>query len=415
MPKIKKTSTSQNTSRTFQIPNKIHRQAHNIRIKSALAGAKRKEKFDRKKIESKDPSLREARQVTNLPDTIERKRVWDERISGAMPTEPVAAPVAVAVAGEADDDDEEMEAAPEPAPLTPEQEAAAEAAAEVAREEAAEEAAALEELAAHEATQSAQAEDAETASLFPTLSRPPTAVPRILLTTSRFNHTHDQVEELSYLFPNTTYVPRPNDLGIVEMATVASKPTLPDPRTGITREPYSHLIIANIERKVIDALTIIVLPAGPTFRFTVSNYLPAKRISGHGRPTSHIPELILNNFLTPLGKTTAGLFQSLFPQQPEFKGRQVVTLHNQRDFIFFRRHRYVFREKRETEKEAGFGLDTTRADGGKGMEGMGVRVGLQEIGPKFTMKLRRVERGVKKDTVFEWTGGMDRIRTKFQL
>jgi ribosome production factor 1 len=379
MAKIKKTSTSQNTSKTFRIPNKVHRQAHNIRIKSALAAAKRKEKFDRKKLEAKDPSLKEARMVTNLPDTIERKRVWDERIPGAEPTT-------------------------ETTNTTPD-----------AAEEAAEEALAAQEMAGHEASQAAAAEHAETEGLFPTLARPPDGPPRILLTTSRFNHTHDQAEELANLFPNTTYVPRSNDLGIIDMCKIASKPTTIDPATGEVRKPYSHLIVANVNAKLIDALTIIVLPAGPTFRFTVSSYQPAKRISGHARPTSHVPELILNNFLTPLGKTTAGLFQSLFPQQPEFKGRQVVTLHNQRDFIFFRRHRYVFREKRETEKEAGFGLDTTRADGGKGMEGMGVRVGLQEIGPRFTLKLRRVERGIKKDTVFEWKGGMDKVRTKFQL
>ncbi|KAI9090228.1 hypothetical protein K1719_028774 [Acacia pycnantha] len=30
------------------------------------------------------------------------------------------------------------------------------------------------------------------------------------------------------------------------------------------------------------------------------------------------------------------LIHSLFPQDPEFKGRQVVTCHNLRDFIFFR-------------------------------------------------------------------------------
>lgn len=35
------------------------------------------------------------------------------------------------------------------------------------------------------------------------------------------------------------------------------------------------------------------------------------------------------------------MFQQLFPPLPEFEGRQVVTLHNQRDFLFFRRHRYV--------------------------------------------------------------------------
>jgi len=382
MPKVKKTSTSQNTSKTFHIPNKIHRQAHNIRVKSALAAAKRKEKFDRKKVEAKDPSLREARLVTNLPDTIERKRIWDERIPGV-----------VAGAGAKD-------------------EAKADGVAEDAPEE---EAAAAAEMAAHEENQAALAEDAETAALFPTLSRPPEGPPRILLTTSRFNHTHDQAEELASLFPNATYIPRSNDLGIVEMARIAAKPATVDPATGEARKPYSHLMIANVEAKLVDALTVIVLPDGPTFRFSVSSYQPAKRIGGHGRPTAHVPELILNNFLTPLGRTTAGLFQSLFPQQPQFHGRQVVTLHNQRDFIFFRRHRYVFREKRESEKEVGFGLDPARADGGKGMEGLGVRVGLQEIGPRFTLKLRRVERGVKKDIVFQWKGSMDKVRTKFQL
>jgi len=30
------------------------------------------------------------------------------------------------------------------------------------------------------------------------------------------------------------------------------------------------------------------------------------------------------------------MFASLFDQDPTFKGRQVATLHNQRDYIFFR-------------------------------------------------------------------------------
>lgn len=66
---------------------------------------------------------------------------------------------------------------------------------------------------------------------------------------------------------------------------------------------------------------------------------------------------------------------TMFPPKPELQGRQVVTLHNQRDYIFFRRHRYVFREARATEK------NVVTAEG-KEMEGMqGIRAGLQEIGP----------------------------------
>lgn len=35
---------------------------------------------------------------------------------------------------------------------------------------------------------------------------------------------------------------------------------------------------------------------------------------------------------------------SVFYQEPEFNGRQVVTFHNQRDYIFVRFHRYIFSE-----------------------------------------------------------------------
>ena len=84
-------------------------------------------------------------------------------------------------------------------------------------------------------------------------------------------------------------------------------------------------------------------------------------------------------------------------QQPEFEGRQVVTFHNQRDFIFVRHHRYVYR------KEDG----KTRAR-------------LQELGPRFTLKMRWLMNGVF-DTQFgeyEWIHKrkeMDGCKRKFHL
>jgi ribosome production factor 1 len=89
---------------------------------------------------------------------------------------------------------------------------------------------------------------------------------------------------------------------------------------------------------------------------------------GHANPTTHYPELVLNNFATRLGHAVGRMFQTLFPPLPEFQGRQVVTLHNQRDFLFLRRHRYAFRS----------------AD----------KVALQEIGPRLTLKLRALKRGL---------------------
>jgi ribosome production factor 1 len=77
--------------------------------------------------------------------------------------------------------------------------------------------------------------------------------------------------------------------------------------------------------------------------------------------------MILNNFSTRLGHTIGRMFACVFPQQPQFEGRRVVTFHNQRDYIFFRHHRYIFDDSK-----------TAR---------------LQELGPRFTMKLQSLQRG----------------------
>lgn len=71
----------------------------------------------------------------------------------------------------------------------------------------------------------------------------------------------------------------------------------------------------------------------------------------------------------------------------------------------------MFREKRETEKNV-VGADGKEV---KGVEG--IRAGLQELGPRFSLKLRRVDRGIQRGSgqEWEWTGRTDRVRTKFQL
>lgn len=76
-----------------------------------------------------------------------------------------------------------------------------------------------------------------------------------------------------------------------------------------------------------------------------------------------------------------------------------------------RRHRYVFRPKRETEKSV-IGPD------GKEVPGVeDIRTGLQELGPRFTMKLRRVDKGIQRKSgqEWEWKVRMEKQRTKFQL
>ena len=136
---------------------------------------------------------------------------------------------------------------------------------------------------------------------------------------------------------------------------------------------------------------MIHLPEGPTAHFKLSSIQLSKQIHNHGRMTSHTPEIILNNFQTRLGHTVGRFFASLFPQVPEFTGRQVATFHNQRDFIFFRRHRYIFKD--------------------------GKRCNLQEIGPRFTLKLRWLQKGTfdtkHGDYEFLWKPDMQKSRKRF--
>lgn len=105
---------------------------------------------------------------------------------------------------------------------------------------------------------------------------------------------------------------------------------------------------------------------------------------GSANPTSHIPELVLSNFSTPLGLSTGRLLQSLFPPLPQIVGRQVVAVHNQRDYIFFRRFRYMF-AIRETEASRKAARDQGRDED--------LRTRMQEIGPRFTLKLRWIKKG----------------------
>jgi ribosome production factor 1 len=71
---------------------------------------------------------------------------------------------------------------------------------------------------------------------------------------------------------------------------------------------------------------------------------------------------------------------------PEFQGRQVVTLHNQRDFLFFRRHRYALSI---LQAFLSYSFSCTRY-AFRSPE----KVELQEIGPRFTLKLRWLKKGI---------------------
>ena len=191
--------------------------------------------------------------------------------------------------------------------------------------------------------------------------------PKIFITTgiNPGQVTGDLAKELADVFPDAKYLPRLPHYKTVESVV---KEALP--------HGYTHMVLVSEQdrplgdrKPVPDGLTLIKLPEGPTAYFKLSSVTLTAQIYGHGRATPHFPELILNNFNTRLGHSIGRFFVSLFPPVPQFQGRQAVTLHNQRDFIFFRRHRYIFDDE-------------------------GKRCNLQELGPRFTLKLDALQRGI---------------------
>ncbi|KFP12863.1 Ribosome production factor 1, partial [Egretta garzetta] len=209
-------------------------------------------------------------------------------------------------------------------------------------------------------------------------------VPKILITTSDRprGRTVRFCEQLSTVIPNSHVYYRRG---------LALKRIIPQ---CIARD-FTDLIVINEDRKIPNGLVLSHLPDGPTAHFRMSSVRLRKEIKRKGKePTEQAAEVILNNFTTRLGHSIGRMLASLFPHDPQFIGRQVATFHNQRDYIFFRFHRYIFKSEK--------------------------KVGIQELGPRFTLKLRSLQKGTfdSKFGEYEWIHKrreMDTNRRKFHL
>jgi ribosome production factor 1 len=98
-----------------------------------------------------------------------------------------------------------------------------------------------------------------------------------------------------------------------------------------------------------------------------------------------------------------------------------VTFHNQRDYVFVRHHRYIFKEKdeKQLQRERRQSQERAAPDADPGAM-PAVKTRLQELGPRFTLKTRWLQEGTF-DTAFgeyEWyhkRKEMDTSRRKFHL
>ncbi|KAK6776423.1 hypothetical protein RDI58_027424 [Solanum bulbocastanum] len=227
--------------------------------------------------------------------------------------------------------------------------------------------------------------------------------PKILITTSRYNSTRGPafISDLISVIPNAHYYKR----GTYDLKKIVQY---------ANEKEFTSVIVVHTNRREPDALLVIGLPDGPTAHFKLSKLMLRKDIKNHGKPTSHKPELVLTNFTTRLGHRVGRMIQSLFPQDPEFRGRRVVTFHNQRDFIFFRHHRYIFETKESKQKES---KGQKSKDEKNPPERTIAR--LQECGPRFTLKLISLQHGTfdTKGGEYEWVHKpeMDTSRRRFFL
>lgn len=236
------------------------------------------------------------------------------------------------------------------------------------------------------------------------------------------------IADLQKLVPNLHFYPR-KSFSVKEICKFAAN------------RDFTHLIVLSEKSKVCNGMTISHLGCpdtegedvlvGPTAFFKLTNVVTSKNIPNHGAGTSHIPELNLHGFGTRLGHRVGRLLGSLFPvTDAQFRGRQVVTFHNQRDFIFVRAHRYIFKEeqgaqasssdtKQKAVRSSTKKLDHTTAPTQPETQ-MPVKTKLQELGPRFTLKLRWLQEGTF-DTVsgeYEFIHKrkeMDTSRRKFHL
>ncbi|KAK3285637.1 Ribosome production factor 1 [Cymbomonas tetramitiformis] len=251
--------------------------------------------------------------------------------------------------------------------------------------------------------------------------------PKVLLTTSQKPSAimFRLLEDLLKLIPNAWYYKR----GTYEVKQITKY---------AANNEFSHVVVINENRKTINGLLVIFLPDGPTAHFRLSNLVISKKIKGHGNPTKHRPELILNNFSTRLGHRVGRLLATMWPIDPQFRGRRVVTFHNQRDFVFFRHHRYIFESREDGKgakehkghlakpddaprlpKDQKRKLKKKLEKEKKPEAETKVQARLQELGPRFTLRLLSLQRGTfdSKGGEYEWVkaSGTQPTRKRFAL
>ncbi|CAH8624920.1 unnamed protein product [Schistosoma guineensis] len=204
--------------------------------------------------------------------------------------------------------------------------------------------------------------------------------PKILLTHSDrvCPRTIGFCKELSMVIPNVHLVARWH-LPLKKIIPMA-----------IERQ-FTCLIIVNEDQKKINTLIVSHLPNGPTATFRLTNVLLRREMRSAKKAkyieSNIIPHLITTRFMTRLGLRTERILSSLFPNEsrlPPQPHSRTIVFHNQRDYIFFRHYRYIHRDTTDVHND-----DDNENEGKHNTE----HIAMNEVGPKFTLKLRSIQLG----------------------
>ena len=167
---------------------------------------------------------------------------------------------------------------------------------------------------------------------------------------------------------------------------------------------FNTMIVIQEKDAQPDSMFVVTLPEGPTAYYKISGLRLGSEMK-HTVPCNpdHKPEIIAANFKTRLGLRVAKQLESIFPAVGDDIGRRTIVFHNQRDFIFFRHYRYIFRnvtmkgeEEAELEKERKRKdlFDPDRLSDDDDEEEDGIKppsCQLKEIGPRMTLRLRSLQ------------------------
>lgn len=202
---------------------------------------------------------------------------------------------------------------------------------------------------------------------FEQFDAPDSAVePKIMIITAEERpgkRTFSFLKEFTEVVPNMTYFKR-KTFTIKKIVEIA------------INKGFTALIVLQERNGEPDSFFFSSLPEGPTSYWKLTKLkLGSEMKTGASCNSEHNPEIIMKNFTTRLGLRISRQLGSLFPKASDDQGRRVVTFHNQRDFIFFRHYRYAFKDMADYSEDAN------------------ERCALQEIGPRFTLKLRTLQLG----------------------